>query len=506
MIKVLVVDDEAPIRKWLKHCITQFDGFSYIEAASAQEAIKIFQVQRPEIVITDIEMPGINGLEMLRMIQQDDTDIYSIVLTSHEVFDYARTALNLGSVKYVLKTEITEKSLHEVMEKAKSVIQEHDRHNWSGREHFMQAIALHENPDPITPKMLYQQGILLDMNPIIAIDYWNGDNDKAASKYMEELPYLENSFTFTLDANHLIVISNVYGLHDMVLNELQNTLNKILIGRTHVCCGVSDIFKTPEKLQEAIDQARNRCTLQFYEPERLIFIKCPVSGNIIPDEEKFQIQYMRSLLNQDFQTAYSRVEALINSIDLHRPVDIFAIKKLLLSATVSFLHFVNDVSDEVDEWVEQIKNKIMKSQNFLQLTKVVKDVFEPIICYTNKSTGLTAPVRQAIAYMELHYSEKITLGKIAELVYFSPEHFSRIFSKETGVNYVTHLNNLRMKHAIDLLESTNLKVYEIADKVGFSSLSYFSTAFKKKFGQNPYEYQVNYQRGKYKALNVKSNM
>ena len=90
----------------------------------------------------------------------------------------------------------------------------------------------------------------------------------------------------------------------------------------------------------------------------------------------------------------------------------------------------------------------------------------------------------------------MTLGDIAERVAFSPEHFSRVFSKETGVNYVTYLNNLRMKHAVALLEATDMKVYEIAEKVGFFSLSYFSTAFKKKFGQNPYEYQVNFQRGK----------
>ena len=105
-------------------------------------------------------------------------------------------------------------------------------------------------------------------------------------------------------------------------------------------------------------------------------------------------------------------------------------------------------------------------------------------------------VRKAIEYLDRHYAERITLAELAEQAGFSAEHFSRVFRRETGVNYITYLNNLRMKHAVQLLEQTDCKVYEIAEKVGFSSLSYFSTAFKKKFGKNPYEYQVSHQRGR----------
>ena len=72
---------------------------------------------------------------------------------------------------------------------------------------------------------------------------------------------------------------------------------------------------------------------------------------------------------------------------------------------------------------------------------------------------------------------------------FSPEHFSRMFVKETGMNFVTCLNNLRMKRAMELLEKTDKKIYEIAEEVGYSSVSYFSTAFKKSFGETPNRYQ-----------------
>ncbi|MFR2849305.1 MAG: helix-turn-helix domain-containing protein [Hungatella hathewayi] len=77
----------------------------------------------------------------------------------------------------------------------------------------------------------------------------------------------------------------------------------------------------------------------------------------------------------------------------------------------------------------------------------------------------------------------------------SSEYLSRLFKEETGVKFVVYLNNLRLKHALRLLETTNLKVYEVAEQVGYSNLSYFSTVFKKNFGQNPFDYKNNCRQG-----------
>ena len=101
----------------------------------------------------------------------------------------------------------------------------------------------------------------------------------------------------------------------------------------------------------------------------------------------------------------------------------------------------------------------------------------------------SASVRNAIYFMEQHYPESLTLADVADHVGLSSEYLSRLFREETGVKFVVYLNNLRLKHALRLLETTNLKVYEIAEKVGYSNLSYFSTVFKKNFGQNPFDYK-----------------
>ncbi|MBM6901218.1 helix-turn-helix transcriptional regulator, partial [Gemmiger formicilis] len=90
-------------------------------------------------------------------------------------------------------------------------------------------------------------------------------------------------------------------------------------------------------------------------------------------------------------------------------------------------------------------------------------------------------IRDAIAYLKAHYREKISLSMVAQAVNFNAEYFSRLFVRETGMNFTVYLNSLRMRQAVELLEHTDKKVYEIAEEVGYSSLSYFSTAFKKSF-------------------------
>lgn len=495
MIKILAVDDEAPICQWLQYCISNFDGFICVTASNAREGLEIFQAEQPEIVFSDIEMPGMDGLEMLRIIQQKNPGVCSVVMTSHEDFGYARTALKIGTTEYILKTEMTQSSLREVLEKLKGVIVKQAdmrKLNLISREHYLQVVALHQNAESVTMDELRQQGILLDPAPVVVMDYWNGDGDKKEIQQTGVLPAIRNVFSFMLGTDHIITIANTAEPRDATVKALKVLWDDIFAGRTDVCCGISDIMETPDRLRDAIDQARYRCVLRFYEPEKHVFYS-GADTDIAWDEEMFQMEYMQALLNQDFLAAYACIQSYLETVRENQVRDIAALKKVIMTATISFLHFARDISEDVDAKAKEIKGKVQRCGNINELSDIVGSEFNPFVQRDDASAGITAPVQQAITYMELHYAEKITLSEIACCVFFSPEHLSRLFSKETGVNYITYLNNLRMKHAVALLEGTTLKIYEIAEKVGYSSLSYFSTAFKRKFGQNPYEYQLNFQ-------------
>ena len=163
----------------------------------------------------------------------------------------------------------------------------------------------------------------------------------------------------------------------------------------------------------------------------------------------------------------------------------------------TLLYLTGEQDDKDEERLEEARRTVSESRSMEELLDFLDQIFRPFASRPAQAGKLFEPIREAVAYMKAHYAEKITLSMVAGKVSFNPEYFSRMFMKETGLNFVTYLNNLRMRQAVELLEWTNKKIYEIAEEVGYSSVSYFSTAFKKTFGQTPNEYQIHIRRHKH---------
>lgn len=497
MIKVLAVDDEAPIRQWLYYCISRLPGFRCVAASSAQEGIELAQVEVPDIVLSDVEMPGMNGLQMLEHIRRRLPDIYAIILTSHEDFDYARTALKQGCAEYILKAEMTEDGLSAILEKARAELEKQrtSEHARISRERFLQALALRGSTANLPPEELARQDLPLHPSPILAVDCRHTAGSVTPEALIGGLAGIGSAVFFTLGADHLLMVANVTDSPHRSTARIGACCERLFSGRPDVICGVSDCFDGPGHLPAAIASARYRCSLCFYEPQRQVFWSgIPADSPGVPD--RFQLEYLRLLIDQDFPSAFQRLYQFIQATRSERPARIGTFVDAVASAVVSYLHFACDEPQQADLRAQEARAALQCATDIDQVQRLVESVFAPLLETSAQTNGKTMQVRRGIEYLNRHYAERITLAELAEQAGFSAEHFSRVFRRETGVNYITYLNNLRMKHAVQLLEQTDCKVYEIAEKVGFSSLSYFSTAFKKKFGKNPYEYQVSHQRSR----------
>lgn len=494
-MKVLIVDDEAPIRQWLEYCVSHIPNFSFVSANSGKAGIEQYQIHHPDIVISDIEMPGMNGLEMLKTLQEYDPNLYSIVLTSHEDFTYARTALNIGTADYILKTEITEDSLRNVLDNAKSLIEEikiKTKQAKTSIENYIQMLIHNSSIDIPSMEDLQNIGINLNDESYIVITIQQNEIDYSILENHNEL---QNLIKVPLGTNKTIYIANLIIDYNLLIEKIK----KISIDNNIVSIGLSNVYNDIQQLKQALIESNNRCALSFYSNETKVFYIDELNGFNI-QEEVFNAEFTKLLLNQDFSEAYELLCSTLEEVTLLKPIDIDRIKKLTNTSVSSFLYFYGDSTENADIVVSNIKDIINNANNIEILKEQIEYILSPIVQMSNSTANLTLQIRNAIEYIEQHYFEKISLSSLAENIGFSSEYFSRLFRKETGINFVTYLNNIRMKHAIELLETTDMKVYEIADKVGFTTLSYFSTAFKKKFGQNPYEYQINYQRGKLKSI------
>ena len=493
MLNVLIVDDEAPIRQWLEYCVKQLDGFWVCGTArNGLQGIEEYKKNLPDIVITDIEMPNLSGLDMLKSIR-DIKPTYVIVLTSYDIFAYAREALVVGASEYILKTEISVESLRTALNKAAGVLYKQSRDAKSEVEQsgqmMLRQLAMVGTQLSLTPDILRRKGITLDENLLFCGSIWS-NNSQELSRIRQEIiryPEVYNLSFVTIGYEELLMVCNLY--REEALQDLIGILNKKL-QKTNSIIGFSDIKPTVKQLPNALKEARSRSHLSFYDPQQRIFFQGGDDTNLAGRFETWRIFFSKKLYAQRFREAVAVKEEILTTILSQRPTEITEVKNLCAFLATTLMHFTSDDSKELESLVKQVEQEIKNSRNIGNLIESVNRIFAAFVQQVNQGGAYSEAIQKVTSYVNSHYREKLTLASVAATVSFSAEYLSRMFVKETGMNFVTYLNNVRLQHAVSMLEHTDKRIYEIAESVGYTSVSYFSTVFKKNFGITPNEYQA----------------
>ncbi|MBS4985905.1 MAG: response regulator [Hungatella hathewayi] len=505
MHKVLVVDDEMPIRQWLEFCINRIEGYEVAGiAANGAEGFSLYRKMLPDIVITDIRMPVMDGLEMMQMIHNLNPSVYTVVLTSHEDFEYARTSIKLGASEYILKTEITEESLGQVLRAASESIGEaagsgveKSFEELSNRNHYLRSLVLGQSTALVSEAMMRQYEIPLEKGYYVALDVMTCGEEPIRIGLPED-DILTHALKIPVDLNHTVILGN--------LNREEGTGESRLMQRVYGYCGeimeaidcrigCSDIYDSPGKLGLAMRQAHERVKLGFYHSRERLFYTQPVGKYRTTNGEKYKILFGKELVNQNYKKAMAIKEQMMEEARREEITDIDYLKKMYLFFATTLFHITKDDVEQVERQLADIGKQMMAAESLEVLDSILSGVFEEHGYARALSADYSSAIRSAISYMEERYAGPLTLSDVAAHAGLSSEYLSRLFKEETGVKFVVYLNNLRLKHALRLLETTNLKVYEVAEQVGYSNLSYFSTVFKKNFGQNPFDYKNNCRQG-----------
>lgn len=492
MLKVLIVDDEAPIRKWLAFCIEQCEGFVVSgQAKNGFQGIELVRQTNPDIILTDIEMPGMSGIDMIRQLDVAHMP-YVIVLTSYENFNYVRDAFTYGSAEYILKTEMSQdmlqKALSKAQEKIRKKICEHEGQDNANAQLVLRQLILDGIPVHANAEWFGRHGIALEDTFALAADVWceNISKFQGIQRQLAQDPALFHVRFAPIGNDHFIVVANTGSEHGVY--ELVRRCEKA-VSRYAVSMGISDVMPHLGRLREAVAQAQARCSQGFYRAKGGVFWDNSVATEPLQSIEYWRISFSKELYQQHFTQALAVKDEVLNIIRRDCPADVASVKALCVFLTRTLLHFTMDASQGLEQRVEQVERTIQDSIQVQEVLRAVDEVFQPFTQRVYQHKSYSEPVEKVVSFIHAHYAEKISLAHAAAVVSFSPEHLSRLFTKETGVNFVAYLNNVRMKHAIELLEQSDYKIYEIAERVGYASIGYFSTVFKKNFGQTPNEYQ-----------------
>lgn len=555
MYRVLVVDDIPDIVDWIYELILEESDMD-IEAYKAyngMEALEHLNNTKIDLVMTDIRMPGITGIELMKQIRENWPFCRVIFLTGYNDFDYVYTAIKEEGVSYLLKTEDDEEILSEV----KRVINEIEKDLKSEeliktsksyvqavkpflqKDFFIDLLDGDSDPSVITKESFEELGIALNykLPTLHLIGYIenNGIENLSGLKKAEYLysmdfivqKYLSNCIFLNLYIEKNTLLWLIQPKEEfLAVNDYETAWKKIkIIIRDNI-----------ESIQKSCKETLELTTSFFMDTEittwNSIAERIKVTRNILNNSICFGTEMIlndktysggmeryNSLQNNLIKCTYDspqleiirgyleRAQAeeyleLFNSLteDLIKDGNINSnySRELYFSLALMLLSYINKYG---------IGEKLATQISLYNLTRVDEyDSWEEAVEYLKKLSKLIFWIKktndkdkpanimeEVKQYIITNLSEDLSLNKLAEIVHFNPSYLSRLFKQYTGYKLSEYISEIKIKKAKELLEDSNLKISHIAAAIGFDSPRYFAHFFKNAAKMNPLDYrQANF--------------
>lgn len=503
-MRILISEDEPKSREGIIRMIQRFTPHEIVGVAeNGEEGFLLAKERQPDLVISDIKMPVLDGLGMLQKMKDHGLKLQAVLLTGYSEFEYARRALQLQVVEYVLKPLEADQFLS-ALEKAEGRMKKQraerltpDQLLWSyylgGEDERERMRPRVEEELGINDRMI--STIFLIRPESIARETY-GEIRKQLQQSMEML-CMEPCYFFARqgeDGGVYVLLADTERNRSLKAVFASRILPKVLEITRCVCSmatmrGIGELPRVMERLSGLLRYA-------FSVPEGRILEEADAAGMVYES-----IEYPISLENEMIQGIRNGKKARI--LELNRMfeaqvIDSHASPECIRDYTVRFAVGILRVagewkgrwngSEELSSVTESISKAITRDKVRYQLEKVVKSA-AALSDDSGEFQTENGIVLNAISYIRENYQKNIGLGDVAQFCNVRSEYLSRIFKEETGVRFVSFLSNFRISMAKRLLASGNGTVSRVAEQVGFSDQKYFQKVFKKTCGVTPSEYK-----------------
>ena len=524
--KVILVDDEEEVREAMKRRINWEEiGFTVVASAeNGEDALEKAEQYEPDVVMTDIQMPFMDGLTMLKKLKNIIPDIRSVIFSGYDEFEYAKEAIRLEAEEYILKP-IDADELKEVFVRIKKRLDE-QRVNKQNVEiltkYYEQSIpmlreqiliGLLEGRESESDIKRHQVEYNMSMEAafysvgVFAIDSDNNENDLNKSLLAVSLKQIaDEQFDGRMGVLTINYLDTVVVIAKMSATSEYSNFVKIMdmickigakIIKANVVAGIGRVYGNAESIQNSFREAKDATHYRmFIETNQALCI-----GDIEPKgdiEEYLEDKQIRHLIREVKVGNKDSIEAEVKSI-------IDKLKKR--SITIEQLHvFYAELLVELSKLARG--HEIMPGE-FSMVDISVRDElvgFASLDAFGDRILELCEMIHEKISveridttkklaedakqYILDHYSESgLSVDDICSHLGVGATYFSSVFKKDTGMSFVSYLTKVRMDEAQRLLDTTDEKSYIIAGMVGYDEPNYFSYVFKKQFGVSPSKYR-----------------
>ncbi|WP_025684875.1 response regulator [Paenibacillus maysiensis] len=521
-IRVLIADDEPIILRGLKKLLPwdRF-GIEFVgEAHDGNELLEKYNIFRPDLIISDICMPGCSGIDFLKKISVQKTGVKVVFISAYQEFSYAQDAVKYGALDYLLKP-VDKNQLEQVIQRTALLIREEAegaRHqemlnqleNQQRYRNISELLDRLTDGDQQAAEELAPLGVMTDSKYITVclaeLDRLSEDNGRWQEQERKLVDFAVTNIiheTVTKYAQSFVFRKgDTYGIflqHDRteeplaVAQHVYEQVRSCLKLELRVGIGLPQ--PTITKAGVSRKQAAEALKSKYFDAHSNVLIYQKVISDC--NVEVHLTELRKQLVAETATLSAERLPALMTEL-----LDAVEHARFSPNTVVSFLYATYMMiqqelkgaglsCDSPERDSHLLFDRWNSFPSYARLRQEMELVIDQIVKQIKEKNG-SKELRQLVhakAYIEENYMENITLESIATIVFMNPYYFSSFFKKHTGENFKQYVTQVRMKHALQLLMQTDLLVYEIADRVGYNNARHFSDMFKKIFGKLPQEYK-----------------
>lgn len=544
MVKVYLVEDEIIIRQSIKNSIDwEKEGYEFVgDASDGELALPVILKEKPDILITDIRMPFMDGLELSRMVKAELPDIKIVILSGYDDFEYAKQAIKIGVAEYLLKPVSSAVLLEHLSEIAEKVRDE--REDLALKKVYYQ--EMQENEELIKMKFLgelisgklsladaMEKGKRFHMNlsgpfyriilfKFIQEDHVQAEQSEALAEAYEAVGNyvdgLKDAFRFQRG------VEGWAFLLTSVEEDMEAQTERFIEGLKEVIApfealtwfgGIGSEAARLRELRYSFREADKAFAGRFVqEPNQIISVEQlnyeqldnEFDANIFGEINQFDQIITRFLSSGSREEVESFVGALFTEISEDHFRSLMIRQYIIMDIYATVLAFCKKLRkdtgadgeaagqmESLRENEEILKRAVLTAESVDDIKDYIGTLLDHVIELRNTLSGrrYSDIIRTARKRIEQDYmSEDISLNTVAAEVCMSPSYFSSVFSKEMGKTFIEYLTEVRMEKAKQYLVCSSMKTSEISYEVGYKDPHYFSYIFKKTQGCTPKEYRT----------------